>query len=84
MFASTPLYRGGAPREAVLVAPVGAGPPAWRGLTLALGAVALILALIALDLWCMRDIWRARRGDGEAGGGQQPQALQPVHLRSVA
>lgn len=86
MFASTPLYRGGAPREAVLVGPVSAGPPAWRGLTLALGAVALILALIALDLWCMRDIWRARRGDGEAGDGQPPQPLEskPVHLRSVA
>jgi len=86
MFASTPLYRGGAPREAVLVEAISAGPPAWRGLSLALGAVALILALIALDLWCMRDIWRARRGEGEARGDRRPQPLQPkaVHLRRVA
>ena len=83
MFASTPLYRGGAPRAVVLVDPVEGGPPAWRGLTLALGAVALILALIALDLWCMRDIWRVRRDEH---GGDRPQALrpQPVQLRRVA
>lgn len=83
MFASTPLYRGGAPREAVLVAPVQGGPPAWRGLTLALGAVALILALMALDLWCMRDIWRVRRKEHS---DHRPQALhpQPVQLRRVA
>ena len=82
MFASTPLYRGGAPREAVLIAPVAGGPPAWRGLALALGTVALILALLTLDLWCMRDIWRVRR-DGQ---DDEPQALrpQPVQLRRVA
>ncbi|MDQ3609909.1 MAG: hypothetical protein M3459_13595 [Actinomycetota bacterium] len=84
MFAATPLYRGGAARSAVLVGPVDGGPPAWRGLTLALGAVALILALIALDLWCMRDIWRARRGDGGVAGQNPHQPLQPVHLRRVA
>lgn len=83
MFASTPLYRGGAPRAAVLVGPVEGGPPAWRGLVLALGAAALILALIVLDLWCMRDIWRVRRNEH---GDHRPQALhpQPVQLRRVA
>jgi beta-glucuronidase len=83
MFASTPLYRGGAPRSAVLIDPVDGGPPAWRGLALALGAVALILVLIALDLWCMRDIYRARRDDGD---DQRPPSLQPeaVHLHRVA
>jgi beta-glucuronidase len=83
MFASTPLYRGGAPRSAVLIDPVDSGPPAWRGLALALGAVALILVLIALDLWCMRDIYRARRDDGD---DQRPPSLQPeaVHLHRVA
>ncbi len=83
MFASTPLYRGGAPRAAVLIGPVDGGPPAWRGLGLALSAVALILALVALDLWCVRDIWRTRRDGGGDGGAQAPLPTQVAQLQRM-
>ncbi|MFP5361743.1 MAG: glycoside hydrolase family 2 protein [Thermoleophilia bacterium] len=62
-FKATPLYRDdpAAVMRAELSAP-GALIP--RGL-LFVGALGFIFALLALDAWCLRDIWRTSRPRGE-------------------
>ena len=66
-FKATPLYRDdpAAVMRAQLSAP---GSLISRALLL-VGTLGLVLVLLAVDAWCLRDIWRAwrpqRHGQGE-------------------
>jgi len=62
-FAATPLYRDD-PAAVARAELAGGGSFIMRAL-LFLGVFGLIAALIALDAWCLRDIWRAWRPRGE-------------------
>ena len=62
-FKATPLYRD-AP-EAVVRAQLSAGGSLLSRGLLFIAAVGFILALLALDAWCLRDIWRTWRPPGE-------------------
>ncbi|MBW3653328.1 MAG: hypothetical protein KY433_06985 [Actinobacteria bacterium] len=62
-FKATPLYRDdpAAVARAQLSEPASLIPRAL----LLIGALSFILALLALDAWCLRDIWRTWRPHGE-------------------
>ena len=75
-FRATPLFRGD-PR-AVAVAQLSAPSSGIGGGLLVGGVLAVILALLALDLWCVRDILRARTPRDPAPAGEV------VALRRVA
>ncbi len=62
-FKATPLYRDDP--EAVVRAQLSAPGALIPRLLLLLGAVGFILALLALDAWCLRDIWRTWRPAGQ-------------------
>jgi len=62
-FAATPLYRDD-PAAVARAELAGGGSFVMRAL-LFLGVFGFIGALIALDAWCLRDIWRAWRPHGE-------------------
>jgi beta-glucuronidase len=62
-FAATPLYRDD-PAAVARAELAGGGSFVMRAL-LFIGVFAFITALIALDAWCLRDIWRAWRPRGE-------------------
>lgn len=62
-FKATPLYRDDP--EAVVRAQLSAPGSLIPRLLLFLGAVGFILALLALDAWCLRDIWRTWRPPGQ-------------------
>ena len=61
-FKATPLYRDDP--AAVVRAELSASGSLISRALLLLGALAFILALLALDAWCLRDIWRAWRPKG--------------------
>ncbi len=62
-FEATPLYRDD-PAAVARAKLAGGGSWFMRGL-LFIGVFGFIAALIALDAWCLRDIWRAWRPRGE-------------------
>ncbi len=62
-FKATPLYRDD-PAAVVRAQLSESGSLIPRALLL-VGALGFILALLALDAWCLRDIWRAWRPHGE-------------------
>jgi beta-glucuronidase len=62
-FKATPLYRDD-PAAVVRSELSASGSLFWRAL-LFLGAAGFIVALLALDAWCVRDIWRSFRPRGE-------------------
>ena len=62
-FKATPLYRDD-PAAVARAELSGGGSFVMRAL-LFLGVFGFIAALIALDAWCLRDIWRAWRPRGE-------------------
>ena len=63
-FKATPLYRDDP--AAVVRAQLSAPGALIPRLLLFLGAVGFILSLLALDAWCLRDIWRTWRPAGQA------------------
>ena len=71
-FKATPLYRGdpGAVARAELSEP----RSILLRTLLSLGVLGLVVALLALDAWCLREIWRALR----------PREAQVVELRRAA
>jgi beta-glucuronidase len=62
-FKATPLYRDD-PAAVVRAELSASGALFWRAL-LFLGAVGFVVALLALDAWCLRDIWRSFRPRGK-------------------
>ncbi|CAN5277967.1 beta-glucuronidase [soil metagenome] len=62
-FKATPLYRDDP--AAVARAELSASGSLVPRALLLFGAIGFILALLALDAWCLRDIWRAWRPRGE-------------------
>jgi beta-glucuronidase len=62
-FKATPLYRDD-PAAVARAELSASGSLIWRAL-LFLGALGFIVALLALDAWCLRDIWRTWRPRGE-------------------
>lgn len=62
-FKATPLYRDDP--EAVVRAQLSAPGSLILRLLLFVGAVGAVLGLLALDAWCVRDIWRTWRPPGE-------------------
>jgi beta-glucuronidase len=74
-FQATPLYRDD-PR-AVQRAELSTSTSLLGSTALVGGVLALVLALLALDAWCLRDIWRALRP-------RPPETAEVVALRRVA
>jgi hypothetical protein len=72
-FKATPLYRGDP--DAVARAQLSEPRAIALRTLLAAGALALVFALLSLDAWCLREIWRAVRPREEA---------QVVELRRAA
>ncbi|MGI8731401.1 MAG: glycoside hydrolase family 2 protein [Solirubrobacteraceae bacterium] len=62
-FKATPLYRDDP--EAVARAELSESGALVRRFVLFVGVGGLLLALLALDAWCLRDMWRAWRPHGE-------------------
>jgi len=83
MFSATPLYRDGRPREEVLMSPVSSGPSALGGWGMAIGVLALLAGFLALNLWALEGLLRARRrrGDGVGAGAVTAEVMD---LRRVA